>query len=175
MHTEIEPAFQGARLAAHLARFSLDDARERGLAVLPFCPYIDSWIRKHPEYTDLVPQDRRAELRPLSRLRNTEALTRVWLPDSPDRFGTLPTGIEADVWTGGEDLPDSADQVEYVVLPFGRKAGNGTEDRDAAQPQDRPDPLRRRGPRPAVHPQPHHALQCPRRAHRGHRRADGRA
>ena len=48
-------------------------------------------------------------------------MTRVWLPDSPDRFGALPPGIEADVWTGGEDLPDSADQVEYVVLPLGAK------------------------------------------------------
>jgi phosphoglycerate dehydrogenase-like enzyme len=45
-------------------------------------------------------------------------LTRVWLPDSLDNFGTLPPGIEADVWAGGEDLPDSADQVEYVVFPF---------------------------------------------------------
>jgi predicted GNAT family acetyltransferase len=61
LHTEVEPAFQGAHLATHLARFSLDDARERGLAVLPFCPYVASWIRKHPEYTDLVPQDRRAD------------------------------------------------------------------------------------------------------------------
>jgi phosphoglycerate dehydrogenase-like enzyme len=48
-------------------------------------------------------------------------LTRVWLPDSLDNFGTLPSGIEADVWTGGENLPDSAGQVEYVVLPFGVK------------------------------------------------------
>ena len=63
MHTEIEPAFQGAGLATQLARFSLDDARKRDLAVLPFCPYISSWIRKHPEYTDVVPADRRAELR----------------------------------------------------------------------------------------------------------------
>jgi phosphoglycerate dehydrogenase-like enzyme len=46
-------------------------------------------------------------------------LTRVWLPDSPDKFGTLPPGIEADVWAGGDDLPPSADQVEYVVLPLG--------------------------------------------------------
>jgi uncharacterized protein len=61
LHTEVEPAFQGAHLATHLARFSLDDARKRGLAVLPFCPYINSWIKKHPEYTDLVPQDRRAD------------------------------------------------------------------------------------------------------------------
>ena len=48
-------------------------------------------------------------------------MTRVWLPDAPDKFGPLPAGIEADVWTGGEDLPESADQVEYVVLPFGVK------------------------------------------------------
>ena len=61
LHTEVEPAFQGDHLATHLARFSLDDARERGLAVLPFCPYIASWIRKHPEYADLVPEDRRAD------------------------------------------------------------------------------------------------------------------
>ena len=48
-------------------------------------------------------------------------MTWVWLPDSPDKFGSLPPGIEADVWTGGRDLPDSADQVEYVVLPYGVK------------------------------------------------------
>jgi phosphoglycerate dehydrogenase-like enzyme len=46
-------------------------------------------------------------------------LTRVWLPDPPEAFGGLPDGIEADVWTGGADLPDSADEVEFVVLPFG--------------------------------------------------------
>jgi predicted GNAT family acetyltransferase len=60
VHTEVEPAFQGEHLATHLARYTLDDARKRGLAVLPSCPYINSWIKKHPEYTDLVPRDRRA-------------------------------------------------------------------------------------------------------------------
>jgi len=61
MHTEVEPAFQGQGLATHLARFSLDDARKRGLAVLPYCPYVTSWIKKHPDYADLVPEDRRPE------------------------------------------------------------------------------------------------------------------
>jgi predicted GNAT family acetyltransferase len=61
VHTEVKPAYQGAHLATRLARFSLDDARGRGLAVLPYCPYITSWIKKHPEYADLVPEDRRAE------------------------------------------------------------------------------------------------------------------
>jgi phosphoglycerate dehydrogenase-like enzyme len=46
---------------------------------------------------------------------------RVWLPakDSADVMGGLPGGLAADVWTGGEQLPDSADEVEVVVLPFG--------------------------------------------------------
>lgn len=61
LHTEVEPAFQGAHLATHLARYSLDDARQRGLAVLPFCPYIASWIKRHLDYADLVPRDRRAD------------------------------------------------------------------------------------------------------------------
>src|SRR5580704_10331499 len=33
-------------------------------------------------------------------------------------MGGLPAGMAADVWTGGEQLPDSADEVEVVVLPF---------------------------------------------------------
>jgi uncharacterized protein len=61
IHTQVEPAFQGAGLATRLARFSLDDARKRGLAVLPFCPYVTSWIKRHPDYADLVPADRRAD------------------------------------------------------------------------------------------------------------------
>jgi phosphoglycerate dehydrogenase-like enzyme len=47
-------------------------------------------------------------------------LTRVWLPDSPEAFGGLPPGLEADVWNGGDELPPSADEVEFVVFPFGR-------------------------------------------------------
>jgi phosphoglycerate dehydrogenase-like enzyme len=45
----------------------------------------------------------------------------VWLPepDSVALMGGLPDGMTADVWTGGEQLPDSADVVEVVVLPFG--------------------------------------------------------
>jgi phosphoglycerate dehydrogenase-like enzyme len=43
--------------------------------------------------------------------------TTVWLPDPPEKFGPLPAGLEADVWAGGEELPVSADRVEYVVLP----------------------------------------------------------
>jgi len=61
VHTEVNPRFRGEGLASQLARFSLDDARARNLTVLPTCPYVRSWIRKHSGYADLVPDDRRAE------------------------------------------------------------------------------------------------------------------
>ena len=48
-------------------------------------------------------------------------MTRVWLPDSPEAFGGLPAGIEADVWKGDDELPPTADDVEFVVLPPGVK------------------------------------------------------
>ncbi len=54
LHTEIDPRFQGAGLAGQLARATLDAARARHLSVLPTCPYIRSWIAKHPDYADLV-------------------------------------------------------------------------------------------------------------------------
>ncbi len=46
-------------------------------------------------------------------------MTRVWLPDPPETLGGLPDGVVADVWTGGEPLPASSDEVEFVVIPFG--------------------------------------------------------
>lgn len=54
VHTEVDPAHGGQGHAATLARAALDEARKRGLAVVPTCPYVASYIRKHPEYADLV-------------------------------------------------------------------------------------------------------------------------
>ncbi|MBS1889540.1 MAG: N-acetyltransferase [Actinobacteria bacterium] len=60
VHTEVEGGFEGRGLGGRLARFALDQAREQGLAVLPFCPFVNGWIKRHPEYVDLVPPAYRA-------------------------------------------------------------------------------------------------------------------
>jgi predicted GNAT family acetyltransferase len=60
IHTEIDPGFAGRGLGGVLARGALDAARDSGLEVLPFCPFIRGWITKHPEYVELVPQAQRA-------------------------------------------------------------------------------------------------------------------
>lgn len=54
-HTEVFDAFSGKGLASVLVRRALDDVRERGgLTVVPECPFVASWIEKHPDYQDLV-------------------------------------------------------------------------------------------------------------------------
>lgn len=61
IHTEIDDRFGGQGLGGKLARGALDAVGERGLDVLPYCPFIRGWIRKHPEYVDLVPQPQRVK------------------------------------------------------------------------------------------------------------------
>jgi hypothetical protein len=56
-HTQVDPRLEGQGAGSRLAHEALDDARRRGLAVLPFCPFINGWIERHPEYADLVPAE----------------------------------------------------------------------------------------------------------------------
>jgi uncharacterized protein len=53
-HTEVLPEHEGKGLGSKLAKFALDDVRRRGLHVIPVCQFIAGYIRKHPEYRDLV-------------------------------------------------------------------------------------------------------------------------
>ena len=53
-HTGVPPAIEGHGVAAALAQFALDDAREHSIEVLPFCPYVAAFIRRHPEYRSVV-------------------------------------------------------------------------------------------------------------------------
>jgi uncharacterized protein len=55
LHTEIDPAVERHGLGSQLVAYALDDARERGLAVLPHCPFVRHYIVTHPEYRELVP------------------------------------------------------------------------------------------------------------------------
>ncbi len=61
VHTEIDPQHEGAGLGGVLVSAALDEARREGIRVLPFCPFVRSYIEHHPEYVDLVPEERRAD------------------------------------------------------------------------------------------------------------------
>ena len=55
VHTKVYEAYEGLGLGSRLARAALDDARDRGLVVVPFCPFIAGFIERYlDEYRDLV-------------------------------------------------------------------------------------------------------------------------
>jgi predicted GNAT family acetyltransferase len=54
VHTEVDKARQGQGLATVLIRGVLDDIRVRGIPMLPVCSFVDRFIKRHPEYDDLV-------------------------------------------------------------------------------------------------------------------------
>ena len=56
-HTEVPPPLEGKGLAAKLAHMALDFARANHLRVVPLCPYVASYIRRHAEFQDLVSSD----------------------------------------------------------------------------------------------------------------------
>ncbi len=63
-HTEIGDAFEGQGLGGRLARAALDDARRQGRTVIPRCSFIAEYIRRHPEYVDVVDERHRDDVRP---------------------------------------------------------------------------------------------------------------
>jgi predicted GNAT family acetyltransferase len=54
IHTEVPHAFREKGVAKALARAALNYARAQRLSVKPDCPFIARFIRRHPEYADLV-------------------------------------------------------------------------------------------------------------------------
>lgn len=54
IHTEISPALEGRGLGARLVAGALDDIRARQQRINPICPFVRSYLRRHPEYADLV-------------------------------------------------------------------------------------------------------------------------
>jgi uncharacterized protein len=58
-HTEVDPAYEGRGLGSVLVRGALDQARARGRAVRPACPFVRSFVERHPDYLDLVPATER--------------------------------------------------------------------------------------------------------------------
>jgi len=56
VHTEVPRALEGRGYAGALAAAALDQARRDGIKVIPTCPYLKTYLKRHPEYADLVAQ-----------------------------------------------------------------------------------------------------------------------
>ena len=48
-HTEVPPSGQGQGVGDALVRAALAYAREHELRVIATCPYVQTWLRRHPD------------------------------------------------------------------------------------------------------------------------------
>lgn len=57
VHTEVVSSAEGKGVGSELVAAALEDVRSRGLRVVPVCPFVASYVGRHPEYDDLVAED----------------------------------------------------------------------------------------------------------------------
>lgn len=54
MHTYVPESLEGKGLASALAKFALEYAKEKNLQVIVYCPFVATYLKRHPEYNFLV-------------------------------------------------------------------------------------------------------------------------
>jgi predicted GNAT family acetyltransferase len=54
MHTEVPEKLGGKGIASALAEYAFRFARENKLPVKVYCPFVSTWIKKHPGNADLL-------------------------------------------------------------------------------------------------------------------------
>jgi uncharacterized protein len=57
VHTDVDPGYEGRGLAGFLVENAVRDLRERDLKLIPVCPYVQGWLRRHPDQADIVVAD----------------------------------------------------------------------------------------------------------------------
>ena len=61
-HTEVSPQAEGKGVASTLIRWALDDVRRQAKRVVPLCPFVVAFLKRHPDYVDLVTEDYREKV-----------------------------------------------------------------------------------------------------------------
>ena len=54
LYVEVPPEARGHGVAGELSHAALEFAKERGLKVIPVCSYVVAYLRRHPEYSEMV-------------------------------------------------------------------------------------------------------------------------
>jgi hypothetical protein len=53
-HTGVPTELEGRGIASALVQATVDHARANGLQIVPQCSYVQVWMKRHPEYADLI-------------------------------------------------------------------------------------------------------------------------
>jgi predicted GNAT family acetyltransferase len=55
LHTGVPRALEGRGIGSQLVGAAIEEARRRGLTVVPLCPFARGWLQRHPEAAATVP------------------------------------------------------------------------------------------------------------------------
>lgn len=55
LHTEVPPELEGRGVGSALAKAGLEFAKASNLGAVPLCSFVAGYVKRHPEYLDLVP------------------------------------------------------------------------------------------------------------------------
>lgn len=55
-HVGVYPDHRGQGVAGKLVEVALNYAEQKSLRVIPMCPYVAAYIRRHPQYLSLTKQ-----------------------------------------------------------------------------------------------------------------------
>ncbi|HEY9038989.1 MAG TPA: GNAT family N-acetyltransferase [Roseovarius sp.] len=53
-HTDVPDALRGRGVGVALVRRGVEDARAKGLKIIPLCPFAKAQIARHPEWQDVL-------------------------------------------------------------------------------------------------------------------------
>jgi uncharacterized protein len=53
-HTIVPKEYEGQGVGAKLVMSALENVGDRGLKVVPVCPFVSAYIRSHPQYKPLL-------------------------------------------------------------------------------------------------------------------------
>ena len=54
VHTQVPSEMEGRGIGGKLAQAGLNYARDNNLKAVPLCPFVASYVNRHPEYEDAV-------------------------------------------------------------------------------------------------------------------------
>lgn len=53
-HTDVPDSLRGLGVGGALARRVVEDARAKGLRIVPLCPFFKAQAQRHPEWADVI-------------------------------------------------------------------------------------------------------------------------
>lgn len=53
-HTEVPVELEGKGIGAKMVKMALEDIEQRGLLLIPLCPFVAAYIKRHPEWAKVL-------------------------------------------------------------------------------------------------------------------------